>query len=490
MRQPRAIALLSTIALAAAGVAAAPAPTRAASFGSPIVLDSSVEMHGYDAVTDSAGTAYVGWISDSTSPGSPRQVHLCVLPKGATACSGGVQTDDALGASSATDLHMVLGAGDHPLLYWQYQTPSSINGPFGDGIAQAVVASQVLGAASAVTDAPSFGDLGDVAIAPSGAPALVLLASPPVSGARAMYFDYLTLSHPSIPSPYFVGSAHLAFAGTTPVLTIDKYGAISSPVRSSAYVNGSWTPWANVPGTWSLGGAYDTASTLGGVRLVASQASASYHPAQHHWTGSAFSAGTPTGDNASCSPNTEDLTYDASGRTASVASSCAGNAVTNLPTTNLAGGVVHTAIGGTPTNAPEGGGPQITTSPRGRGWVAWTYQASGGGEVLAVRSMILPPAYAHMHNSTSFGTATLTAPMTCLPPTSATMRITAAGKNGWTPIGHTLRFDGSVSNGSIAGASLVPGSDHTLKATARFRSRAGTVKTMSFGRPLRSCPNP
>ena len=73
--------------------------------GSPITLRASVQLVSYDVAADSAGRAYIGWMSDGGAP-IHRYVHLCTLPARATSCDGGVQTISVLDDAYAADLHV------------------------------------------------------------------------------------------------------------------------------------------------------------------------------------------------------------------------------------------------------------------------------------------------------------------------------------------------------------------------------------------------
>src|SRR5688500_13831734 len=101
--------VLAVVVVAALSLAGVPAQVGTASGSAPrvtaatpglagpaIVLASQKILHGYDIAMGPDGTGYVGWIDSTTSGSSDRAVHLCVLPKGATACST-VQVTSSLG---------------------------------------------------------------------------------------------------------------------------------------------------------------------------------------------------------------------------------------------------------------------------------------------------------------------------------------------------------------------------------------------------------
>jgi hypothetical protein len=137
-------------------------PTKAGLTGKPIVLASKAQFSGDDAVTDASGAAYIGWIGDS---GSGRKVNLCVLPTGATSCTGGVSTIDPLNPG-AYGLRVLLTGPHTVTLVWEYLTAASENGPEGDEIAVATSSGGPLSPAKDVSTAPSFGLMLDAAVGP------------------------------------------------------------------------------------------------------------------------------------------------------------------------------------------------------------------------------------------------------------------------------------------------------------------------------------
>src|ERR1700683_221430 len=92
-----ALAALAVVASATTSAVAAtatpPGPT-----GSPVTLTVGYTLSGFDVATSSSGTAYVGWIANtSKTNGATRAVHLCTIKPGTTSCSGGVQVAHSLG---------------------------------------------------------------------------------------------------------------------------------------------------------------------------------------------------------------------------------------------------------------------------------------------------------------------------------------------------------------------------------------------------------
>lgn len=363
-------AAVASMTAASAATAATPKPGLT---GNAIVLANNAEFNGYDLATDSAGTAYIGWIGN-TGPG--RKVSLCVLPKGAKRCKGGVQTIDALDPAGSDGLH-VLVTGKHSVtLLWQRETVASVNGPQGDEITIATTNSNgTLGAAHDVATAPSFGLLMDAVVSPHGT---IWVVSRPGGANGGLQVRPGFASAPvHLKTPYLVGYAQLRFAGSTPVLAIDKDGAISAPVSFAAQHGGSWSKFRAVARTWTGDANFGMAATKSGLRLIATVNNASYQPVVAKWTGSGFGARTLTGDHNACSPSSHDPVSDGSGRLADVSMECGDFAVANMPDT-LHAAIFRHAVHGT----FAGGTPQLTTSANGTGWVAWSIESSHGDKLL------------------------------------------------------------------------------------------------------------
>ena len=90
----RARSLVIVAALAASTVSVTTAAAQAASSAKPgpigprVVLQDQAEFSGWDVAYDAAGTAYIGWISSANNNPNLRQVHLCTVRVGASACAG------------------------------------------------------------------------------------------------------------------------------------------------------------------------------------------------------------------------------------------------------------------------------------------------------------------------------------------------------------------------------------------------------------------
>ena len=351
--------------------------TKAGLTGKPIVLASKAQFSGDDAVTDASGTAYIGWIGGS---GSGRRVNLCVLPKGATSCAGGVSAIDPLNPG-AYGLRLLLTGPHTVTLVWEYLTSASETGPEGDEIAVASSSGGPLSPAKDVSTAPSFGLMLDATTSPDGSVWVVTR----VAGKNAVQVRPGFNSAPvTLSTPYLTAYALLRFDGSTPVLVIDKDGSISDPVSVAFEHGGAWSQFNPVAGTSTADANFGLAATPSGVRLIATVTNASYQPVAAGWNGSGFGTPALTGDTNTCAPSSHDAVSDASGRLADASMECGDVAVANLPDT------VHATVFRFAANGTFAGTlPQLTTSPDGSGWVAWSVGVNGGDELLAA-PLLLP----------------------------------------------------------------------------------------------------
>jgi hypothetical protein len=451
-----------------------PGPT-----GNAIVVDDQVELSGFDLATDSAGTSYLGWISGPED--ALRQVHLCVLPAGATSCSGGVLTQPLSDPSSSSGLRVVATGPGQATLIWFHDTTASLNGPRGARISTATYASGVLSTPVDQGDAPSFGSLLEVAVDPGGAIWTVLS-----KGAANTEIEVRQgLGGPVTPltAPWAVGHAWLAFAGSTPVLAVDRYGSVAEAVR---YATGgaTWSTFAKVPKTWNVGGAVGMVRTSHGVRLIASEDNAGYRPVVSRFANGRFGTPTLIGDNNSCPRLSHDLVTDVSGRVADVTDECGKITVANLPQTTRAA-LVRFPAGAT----VAGGPPQITTTGRGRGWVAFGVQGSVANK-LKVVPIMLPALPTTKAKSAAAGKVTVRGPVSCLPAVQAPVGVGANPAPGWKVKSKSLTLDGrTVSGSSINGAALAAGSSHTLVGTAKFSRPGHSTATVKASLSFKACPN-
>lgn len=465
-----AAAVLSLAAASSATAAVRPA-VKPGLTGKAIVLANNEEFSGDDAVTGASGTAFIGWIGNA---GPGRKVNLCVLPRGAKHCKGGISTVDSLGDSTAFGLRVLLTGPNTVTLVWQHITDASEFGPQGDKIATATSSGGPLSAPQDVAAAPSFGEMMDAVVGPHGTIWVVSW----VDSTKPSVQIRPGLSNPpvTLKTPYPIGIAQLRFAGATPVLVIDKGGAISSPVSAASQHGGSWSKFRAVARTWTADANFGLASTPSGVRLVATTNNASYRPVVARWNGSAFGRPTLTGDTNDCSPSSHDPVSDASGRLADASIECEDVAVANLPDTAHAGILrfnVHGTFAGTL--------PQLTTSPSGRGWVAWSIESTVSNKLL-VAPILLPGRVISVTRRSGGHTVTLTGPASCMPPVDLGLGLRGSGG---AVASKTLKLNGSTLHSmTLHGGSLTPSKSYTLTGTVRFSGGPAITATIKF----KACP--
>jgi hypothetical protein len=450
--------------------------------GPAIMVANHAEFSGYDLATGPNGTAYLGWIGDT---GSGRTVSLCTLPRGAKGCAGGVKTiasaPDAIGASGAAGLWVLVSKSNLVTVVWMHPTVASENGPEGDKIA--IATSQGGGPLSAEADVsagPSFGSLLDATLAPNGKIWTVAQSSVAVSNAQIT--RGLGSAPQTIKTPFGVGRAEITFSGSSAVLAIDKDGAITQPVYYATQSGGGWTGFKPIAKTWNLDG-WGIATTTSGVRLIASENNADYHPVVSRLTSTGWTAPALTGDSNSCEPFSHDVVADASGRLADVSEECENVAVANLADTR------HAAIFRFNVHSTFAGGfPQLTTAPSGRGWVAWSVESTTGNKLL-VAPLVLPGLDVSASWSGKPGKVTVTGPASCLPPVDLPVGITGRAASGWKVAGKSLKLGGSAVGSVLKGAGLAAGTKYTLTGTvtfARGTARAAGKVSVTF----RTCPKP
>jgi hypothetical protein len=500
-RRPRPSARLIGAALAAA-VAALPgvgslsvaqaavrAPATAPSVkagltGPAITLANNTQFSGYDIATGPNGTAYIGWIGDS---GSLRKVSLCTLPRGAKGCAGGIRTiasaPDGIGTSTAAGLRVLVSKSNLVTLVWMYSTVASENGPEGDVIATATSqGGGPLSAAKVSSAGPSFGNFLDAVLAPNGKIWTVAQpggATPPVQVTRGLGSKPQTVK-----TPFPAGHALLAFSGSSAVLAIDKDGAISQPVFFARQSGSGWTGFRAIGKTWNLAG-FGMAGTTSGVRVIASENNAGYHPVVSALTSAGFSAPVLTGDTNNCPQSNHDTVADASGRLADVTHECQAVTVANLANTRHAA-IFRFSIPASQTFA--GGDPQLTTAPSGRGWVAWSVE-SKVNDRLVVAPLLLAGLDVTATSPGKAGKVSVTGPASCLPPVNIAVGVSARPAAGWTVAGKSLKLGGGSVGSVLKGAGLTPGKKYTLTGTVTFR-RGGTRATEHAALTFRTCQKP
>ena len=198
--------------------------------------------------------------------------------------------------------------------------------------------------------------------------------------------------------------------------------------------------------------------------------------------GSAFGQPTLTGDFNNCSPNSHDLVADSSGRAADVSRECDDLAIANLPDTRHAA-VVRYNVRGT----FAGGDPQLTTTPRGTGWVAWSVESTVANKLLAA-PILLPGRVVSATKTANGNRATVSGPQSCLPPVDIAVGVSGKPAAHWQVTGKVLKLNGSVlPSTTLHGATLNPGQVYHLTGTVQFAngsSHATATATLTF----RSCP--
>ena len=465
--------------------------------GAAIVLADGVELAGHDIGITTSGTTYVGWIAATGSGASDRAVHLCVLPLGARACQGGVQSTSARDGGSAHGLK-VLVAGTTVRLVWMHDTAASSRTPDGSRVAVATVASGMLGVAYDVpTGVASSGRLLTAAVsaggrfwayvaAPTGAAGSDQLLTWTMSEARV---GPSTVTATSSPFGGRVGSARFGFHQGLPVLVVSAVDAAATPlkVRFQRKASGGglvWSGYANVAASWGGGGAFGAITAAGAVRLVSAASGAGHRPTSSSWQGTSFGPRAQTGEKSTCAPGAHDLSTDVSGRIADVYLTCKQVTIANQPTRGAAA-LARFAVGGT----PAGGDPQLVTMPSGLGWVAWSRLAAGSSHRLTVAPIRLPALTRTAAKASAGGSVRVTGPVSCLPSVSVGVGLKGVPRSGWNVASKQLLLDGKVVGARVAGASLRPGSAHTLTGVIAFRKgAAGHTVRASLG--FTACPAP
>jgi hypothetical protein len=288
----------------------------------------------------------------------------------------------------------------------------------------------------------------------------------------------------NIHAPYFVGAARLAFSGSKAVLAVDKYGAITVPVSYATKGAGPWSAFRAVAHTWTAAANFGLASNRSGVRLIATVDNANYFPVVSRWTGSGFSRPSLTGDRNNCAPSSHDTVADASGRLADASVECGDVAIANLPDTRRAA-VTRFSVHGT----FAGGEPQLTTSPSGRGWVAWSIESSAGDKLL-VAPVLLPGRTVTVSKSAGGNRVTLTGPASCLPPVDLGVGVKGSPAAHWSVASKSLRLGSTTLRSPVVhGGSLTPGKSYTLAGRVIF-AHGGSRSTVTATLTFRACPSP
>lgn len=464
------VRIVAAVSACAAAIAVAAAPPAAAAghpagpIGTSVVIAKAADLIGpYDVATNAAGTAYIGWIANSPAPQS-RQVHLCTLPVTARACVGGVQTISTF-SPSASGLRVLAapsGNSTKVTLVWFDDTDASLTGPQGGAIVTATAVNGLhLSAATDVASAPSHGELLDAQLSPSGA--LWTVAYAGVGKGAVQVRSAPTNPYVTLHAPYSIGVGKLAFSGSTPILAITKYGAVSTAAAwTSRSAKGAWSAFARVAGTWTTGGLSLTHSSHG-VRLITTVDNASYRPVIAAWNGHGFNRRALTPDADPCGPSSHDGSTDPSGRVVDASWECNDVAIADYADGAHASIVrIHTP--GTPTNQP-----QVAAGTRGIATVAWSNEDTAGGSDLHVTRVRLNAATRTVHVHATGGGVYVSGPVSCLPAVQTHVGVRAVAAKGWKLVRRSLALGSStVSGTSIDGAALASGKSYTLHGAAVF----------------------
>jgi hypothetical protein len=368
-------------------------------------------------------------------------------------------------------------------LVWMHSTVASENGPEGDEIA--IATSQAGGTLSAerdVSPGPSFGYFLDATLAPNGS--IWAVTNPSSGNTHSVQITKgLGSRYQTVGTPFWPGEAMLAFNGASAVLAIEKDGTITAPVYFDRQAGSGWTAFKPIARTWDVQG-FGLATTTSGVRLIASENNADYHPVVSRLTNAGWTTPTLTGDLSNCSPEGHDVVADASGRLADASEVCADAiAVENLADTRHAA-IVRFGVPGT----FAGGQPQLTTSPSGRGWVAWSVESASGDKLL-VAPLLLPGLQLTNSSAGAHGRVVVTGPASCLPPVDLPVGVAGKPASGWRVAAKSLKLGGSAVGALLHGAGLTPGKSYTLTGTVTF-ARGSARSTVRDLLGFRACPRP
>jgi hypothetical protein len=449
--------------------------------GTPILLANKVSFDGdyraYSMAADKSGRTYIAWLADPANNPGGRQLHFCTLVLHATSCSGGIQTVALTDPSTSAGLRLLVTPGGAVSIIW-YHTDAG-----GGEIAEATsTAGGALSAEHDVASAPINGFLLDAELAPNGS---IWTVAEPSSGSTLQVRAGLSNPPTTVHTPYNVGYAQLAFAGSTPILAITKNAAVTQAAAFSYRRGSSWTSFKNVPGTGTAGQNVALVHTTSGVRLVTDIGDAGYTPVTARWNGHGFSHRTPTGD--SCVLGSHDAATDSSGRLVDVSSECDKIAVSNF------GSGTHPAIlRFSPHGLSAGGQPQIATVPRGYAWVAWSTELGTSGtqgDNLKVVLVRLPGVHHRVTHRGRHGSVTVVGPATCLPADAISVSVKGHPKRGWKVTSDKLVLGHNKLHSPLNGAALTAGKNYTLKGTVVFSS-GSSHETVSATVKFRSCPNP
>ncbi len=406
-----------------------------------------------------------------------------MLPPGARGCAGGVKTVAAPISASANGLTVLVTPGGLVTLVWDHTTDASEGGPQGDEIATATA--QGTGPLSAATDmatAPSFGAMLDATFGPNGSIWVVTeQGSDKVIQVREGLGGALRQSEDPVANrrgPDQVRREYRSHRDPEGRGDLGKHRVhhASVTVRSLKF--------RKQPHTWPSDSNIGLTNSRSGIRMVVSEPNASYHPESWSWTGNGFGRPTLTGDFNNCSPTSHDLVSDASGRVADVSTECGDLAIVNMADTRHSG-VARFSIHG---HTFAGGTAQITTTPRGKGWVVWGEESSVADKLFAA-PVLLPGLTVTASKTARSNHLTLSGPASCLPPVAIKVGVKGKPARNWHVASSTLKLGNSVLHSAVLnGGSLTPGKVYTLTGTVHFTG-SGAHVTLTASLSFRTCPN-
>jgi hypothetical protein len=470
-------------ALAVAALAAA-APSALAVSGHPAGVVDQFTLAGdqnfqalgqpYDISATPDGTAAIAWISAPAGQ-SVRAVHLCRLELAATSCTGGIQTTDSLSFASSGDPQVVITSDNVVHVIWHHDIDAG-----SAAIAEATApGGQGLSAGHDVATLPtSVGDLMAAKLGPADSIWLVTYDAVPAQHVEVR--PGLSAVPESVPTPWPIGYAQIAFVGGQAVLTVEKYGTIGiEPYYATRSSSGTWSSFQPVPRTWAVGTNVALATTGHGLRLVTAIGDASYKPVVSKWNGSAFGKPRRTSDTNSCTPNSHDGWADPSNRVLDVSWECEQVAVANYPDA-LHAAVVRLKATNTPTYQA-----QIASGTRGIATVAYTQQSATANDLI-VAHVLLPDSTYTVSKKGAGGRVTVKGPRSCLPPVNVRVGWSRKAARGWTFKSGSLQLGGKSVGSVLDGATLAAGKQYTLVGTATF-SRNGKSSTVTAKLKFKTC---
>ncbi len=227
-------------------------------------------------------------------------MNLCTLPRGATGCAGGIQTiasaPDSIGTSTAAGLRVLVSKSNLVTLVWMHSTVASENGPEGDEIA--IATSQAAASCRAEKDVsagPSFGYLLDAALAPGGK---IWAVTQPLGRRRhSLQVTRGLGSAPQTVKPPFLAGPRRPRVQRHQRGARHRQGRRDHPAGLLRQAVGRRLDRRSRPsprrGTSPGSG---MAATTRGVRLIAAENNAGYHPVVSSLTSAGLSTPALTGD--------------------------------------------------------------------------------------------------------------------------------------------------------------------------------------------------